>query len=144
MSVHGPMLNKRCTTLPAVYCRSFASEVGILSDFEDFEFAVPLNRRTKVESNFWTAPAPGRLFPRKSHRSAFKLRGRMAERTIICLNEILLFYQAGPWSMKTQSRRRMGKLSSIILQRHSYQMTSINSLSPSLLKNITRYHEIFM
>ena len=31
--VHGPMLNKRCITLPAVYC-------GILSDFEDLEFAV--------------------------------------------------------------------------------------------------------
>ena len=52
---------------------------ALLKDVQSL-FTVPRNRRTRVESMFWTAPAPQRFFPRKSHRSAFKLRRRRVER----------------------------------------------------------------
>ena len=58
---------------------------GYLSDLESFlvnRLLFLFNRRTRVESIFWKAPAPEQFFPRKSHRSAFKLRSRKAERFI--------------------------------------------------------------
>ena len=43
-------------------------------------FTVPPSRRTRVESIFWTAPAPEQFYPRKLHRSTFKTCHRKLER----------------------------------------------------------------
>ena len=53
------------------------------SDLESFlvhRLLFLFNRRTRVESIFWKAPAPEQLSPRKSHRSSFKLCSRKAKR----------------------------------------------------------------
>ena len=56
---------------------------GYLSDLESFwvhRLLFLFNRRTRVEAIFQKAPAPEQFCPRKSHRSAFKLCSRKAER----------------------------------------------------------------
>ena len=147
MHVHGLTLNKRCFTLPVVYCRSFALDVvfwrfgvccllwlsiGLIHKrhlvFYSFAkvqtslrslvleqgffstdcmvsrlrrlqcnlhldkwiinwppFMNRLYRGTRVEDNFFDGSSAGRFFHRKTHRSAFKLRRRMAKRCTLPL-----------------------------------------------------------
>ena len=53
--MHGPMLNKRFITLPAVYCRPFASVVVFCAilKISSSLFTVPLYRRKRVEGFFF-------------------------------------------------------------------------------------------
>ena len=62
--VRGSMLNKHCVTLPMINkinCCSFANKKWYFEwvwRILSLLFTIPLSRRTRVESIFWTAPVP--------------------------------------------------------------------------------------